>query len=56
MDQWEMECLDCGWRGMVSELTEEETDGSGGRSPVSCPDCGGSEIEKRVDKDEKENA
>lgn len=51
MDQWEMECLDCGWRGMVSELTEEN-DGSGGRSPVSCPDCGGSEIEKRVDKDE----
>ena len=51
MGEWEMECLDCGWRGMVAELTEE-TDGSGGRSPASCPDCGGSEIEKRVDKDE----
>ena len=51
MGEWEMECLDCGWRGMVAELTEE-TDGSGGRSPASCPDCGGSEIKKRVDKDE----
>jgi len=55
MDEWEMECLDCGWRGMVAELTEA-TDDSGDRSVGSCPDCGGSEIEKRVDKDEKENA
>lgn len=51
MDQWEMECLDCGWRGMVAELTEG-TDGSGGRSPGSCPDCGGSEFAKRTGKDE----
>jgi hypothetical protein len=55
VDEWEKECLDCGWRGMVAELTGEAEDSSV-RSPVSCPDCGGSEFEQRADKDEKENA
>lgn len=47
--------LDRGWQGMVAELTGEADDSSV-RSPVSCPDCGGSEFEQRADKDEKENA
>ena len=55
MDEWEMECLDCGWRGMASELTEETND-SGDRSLASCPECGGPEFKKQADKDEKENA
>ena len=55
MGEWEMECLDCGWRGMVSELTDEAYDSSVW-SPVSCPDCGGSEFEQGADKDGKENA
>jgi hypothetical protein len=55
MDEWEMECLDCGWRGMVADLSEE-TDDSGDRSFGSCPECGGPEFKKQADKDEKENA
>ncbi len=55
MSEWEIECLDCGWRGLVSEL-DEETDDSGGRSPASCPGCGGSVFEKQAAQDEKENA
>ncbi len=55
MSEWEIECLDCGWRGLVSEL-DEETDDSGGRSAAFCPDCGGSEFEKGADKNQKENA
>ncbi len=52
MDEWEMECLDCGWRGMISELIEEPDESDDG-APGSCPDCGGSKFEKRVDRDEK---
>ncbi|MEE4264421.1 MAG: hypothetical protein V2I56_17190 [Desulfobacteraceae bacterium] len=55
MDEWEMECLDCGWRGMASELAVEAND-SGDRSFTSCPECGGPEFKKQTDKDEKENA
>jgi hypothetical protein len=51
MGEWEIECIDCGWRGMVSEQVEE-ADESGDRSPGSCPDCGGAEFEKRVDQDQ----
>ena len=46
MDDWEMECVDCGWRGMASEQTEE-TGGSGEQSFTACPECGGSEFKKR---------
>ncbi len=55
MDEWEMECLDCGWRGMVSELNDEAND-SGDRSLGSCPECGGPEFKKQAEKDEDENA
>jgi len=55
MDEWEMECLDCGWRGMGSELAEEAND-SGDPSFTSCPECGGLKFKKQADKDEKENA
>jgi len=55
MDEWEMECLDCGWRGMGSELSEAATD-SGDRSFPSCPECGGPEFKKQADRDLKENA
>ena len=51
MDEWEMECLDCGWRGMVSELNGEAND-SGDRSLGSCPECGGPEFKKQAEKDE----
>ena len=34
MGEWEIECFDCGWRGLVAEPVEE-TDDSGGRSPAS---------------------
>ena len=46
MDDWEMECIDCGWRGKASELTEE-TDGSGDQTFTACPECGGPEFKKR---------
>ncbi len=55
MSEWEIECLDCGWRGLVSELDEETVD-SGGRSPASRPGCGGSVFENQAAPDEKENA
>ena len=48
MDDWEMECIDCGWRGMASELTEE-TDASGDRAFTACPECGGAEFKKRAE-------
>lgn len=50
MDDWEMECIDCGWRGMTSELTEE-TDDSGDRSFTACPECGGTQFKKRSEMD-----
>ena len=46
MDDWEMECVDCGWRGMASELTEE-TGVSGDQTFTACPECGGPEFKKR---------
>jgi NAD-dependent SIR2 family protein deacetylase len=55
MDEWEMECLDCGWRGMASELNEEAND-PGDRSLASCPECGGPEFKKQADREEKESA
>jgi len=51
MDEWERECLDCGWRGMVSELKDEAND-SGDGSSGSCPECGGPEFKTQADKDE----
>ena len=51
MGEWEIECLDCGWRGMVPDLTEE-ADQSCGQTPGACPDCGGSEFKKRADQDQ----
>jgi len=51
MGEWEIECLGCGWRGVIPDLTEE-VDESGGRLPGSCPDCGGSEFKKRADQDQ----
>jgi Zn finger protein HypA/HybF involved in hydrogenase expression len=51
MGEWEMECLDCGWRGMVSELIEEAEDASD-QFVASCPECGGPEFKKQADRDE----
>jgi predicted nucleic acid-binding Zn-ribbon protein len=58
MGEWERECLDCGWRGMVADLSEEtdDTDDTGDRSFASCPECGGAEFKKQADSDEDENA
>lgn len=50
MDDWEVECLDCGWRGMALELTDE-TDGTGEQSFTACPECGGSDFKKRAEVD-----
>jgi hypothetical protein len=51
MGEWELECLDCGWRGMVAEV-EATADKCGEASCRSCPECGGSEFKDRVDPDD----
>ena len=51
MDDWEIECLDCGWRGMAAEV-DESADKTSGETVSSCPDCGGSEFKDRADSDE----
>lgn len=45
------ECQDCGWRGKTAELDLTD-DGSGSRTHIFCPDCGGVDI-KDLDSDEE---
>ena len=52
MSNWEIECLECGWRGMDAEA-DALTDKSSGEFVKSCPDCGGPEFINRTDTDEK---
>ena len=54
MGEWEIECLDCGWRGMAADV-DAAADKSSGESLKSCPDCGGPEFQDRADRDDKEN-
>ena len=55
MAEWELECQDCGWRGAAAECTEVADD-SGGSALAFCPDCGGSDFEKRADTDAAEQS
>jgi predicted nucleic acid-binding Zn-ribbon protein len=45
MADYEIECNECGWRGMESAL-DNHADESGGEDVFSfCPDCGGTDFE-----------
>jgi hypothetical protein len=51
MGEWELECLDCGWRGMVAEV--EAAGEKSGEAPLrSCPECGGPEFQDRAETDD----
>ena len=51
MGEWEIECLDCGWRGRASDL-EKGLEKSGDKTLIFCPDCGGAEFKNRDEKEE----
>jgi hypothetical protein len=51
MADFEIECNECGWRGMESAL-ESHPDGSSGEDGFSfCPDCGGTDFKKITEKE-----
>jgi Zn finger protein HypA/HybF involved in hydrogenase expression len=49
MGEHQIECNECGWRGMASEL-ERGTDESRGETLTFCPDCGGTDFQNTADK------
>jgi Zn finger protein HypA/HybF involved in hydrogenase expression len=51
MGEWEIECLDCGWRGRASDL-EKGPQNSEDKTLIFCPDCGGAEFKDRGEKEE----
>lgn len=53
MEDWEIECPECGWRGMCADVGHA-ADGPGADSVKSCPDCGSPEFLYRADADETE--
>jgi len=55
MEDWEIECLECGWRGMSADA-DHAADRPGAESVKSCPDCGSPEFLCRADTDESEKS
>ena len=55
MGDWEIECTECGWRGMSADAGHA-TDKPGAESFKSCPDCGSPDLLYRADGDETENS
>jgi hypothetical protein len=55
MAEYDLECCECGWRGLESVL-DKQTSESGEETPGFCPDCGGSDFEKITEKEENENS
>ncbi|UCG08226.1 MAG: hypothetical protein JSV83_06150 [Desulfobacterales bacterium] len=51
MAEYELECSECGWRGMESAL-DKQTGESGGETLHFCPDCGGTNFDKITEKEE----
>lgn len=55
MADYEIECKECGWRGLESAL-ESQTVESGEEALKFCPDCGGSDFEKATQEEEQNNS
>ena len=55
MAEFEIECSECGWRGMESAL-DEQAGKSGGKSTRFCPDCGSTDFQKVAEKQQGENS
>jgi len=55
MADYEIECNDCGWRGMESALDKPSDEAGDDDKLRFCPDCGGSNFEK-VTQDKKESS
>lgn len=55
MGDWEIECLECGWRGMAADA-DHAVDKPGAEAAEFCPNCGSPEFLKRADGDEAENS
>lgn len=51
MEDWEIECLECGWRGMVAD-TYHTPENAGAEVVPSCPDCGSPELLNRAERNE----
>ncbi|MBW2411723.1 MAG: hypothetical protein JRF72_18150 [Deltaproteobacteria bacterium] len=47
----EIECKECGWQGTESAL-ESQTVESAEETLKFCPDCGGSDFDKVIEKEE----
>jgi predicted nucleic acid-binding Zn-ribbon protein len=55
MGDWEIECTECGWRGMRADA-DHAADKPGEESVKCCPDCGSPEFLNRAEEDETENS
>lgn len=55
MAEFEIECSECGWRGMASAL-EEQAGKSGGDPLRFCPDCGSTDFENLAEKEQGEDS
>jgi len=55
MGDWEIECIECGWRGMMADADQAE-DKPGTESVKTCPDCGGQDFLSCAGGNETENS
>ena len=58
MNDYELECMECGWMGLYQELHCSEEDSKSDKPTEQikfnlCPDCGGTEFEELEDDDEE---
>jgi Zn finger protein HypA/HybF involved in hydrogenase expression len=51
MEDWEIECLECGWRGMVADANHAQ-DSPEDEEIKTCPDCGSPEFSNRTGRNE----
>ena len=55
MAEYEIECNECGWRGMGSAL-DKDTDKSSGETLTFCPGCGSTDFESVTEKKQGESS
>lgn len=55
MADYEIECNECGWRGMESALDKHADEAGDDDKLRFCPDCGGSNFENVTREEEKES-
>lgn len=55
MDEYEIECNECGWRGQKSAL-DKEAGASSGKTLTFCPDCGSTDFESVNEKEQGQSS